>query len=104
MSDEAKSAAFAARDVATGITVEERIQPAGECAQSGSDVHVFVVQSVPVDGAQQRWEGVRREGPMHSGEVALLRHKARTWMVRPDLRDGKTSQGKPGISKPANLI
>jgi AraC family transcriptional regulator len=72
MSAVARSAAFAARDLATGITVEERIQPAGECAQSDSDVHVFVVQSAPVAGAQQRWEGVRREGPMHSGEVALL--------------------------------
>jgi AraC family transcriptional regulator len=68
----AKSATFAARILATGITVEERVQPAGECAQSDSDAHVFVVQSTPVARAQQRWEGVRREGPMSSGEVALL--------------------------------
>jgi len=34
MSAVAKSVAFAARHLATGITVEERIQPAGECAQS----------------------------------------------------------------------
>jgi AraC family transcriptional regulator len=66
------AAAFAVRTVAAGITVEERVQPEGECAQSDSDAHVFVVQSTPVAAAQQRWEGVRREGPMRSGEVALL--------------------------------
>ena len=44
-------------------TVEERIQPAGECAQSDSDAHVFVVQSVPVaapDSAGREFGGRAR--------------------------------------------
>ena len=63
---------FTARRLAEGITVEEVVQVAGECSQSDSDAHVFVMQSTPVNRAHQVWEGVRREGPMCAGEVAIL--------------------------------
>ncbi len=65
-------AAFAPVEVARGVTVEERWQQTGECAQADSPAHVFVLQTMPVARAQQRWEGTRREGAMSAGELAVL--------------------------------
>jgi AraC family transcriptional regulator len=65
-------ASLAATEVAPGVIVEERVQAPGECAQSDSGEHVFVLQSRPVTRAQQVWEGKRREGSMPAGEVSIL--------------------------------
>ena len=65
-------APLAATEVAPGVIVEECVQAAGECAQSDSQEHVFVLQSRPVIRAQQVWEGRRREGSMPAGELSIL--------------------------------
>jgi AraC family transcriptional regulator len=55
-----------------GIVVAEQVQPTGACSQTDSSSHVFVLQAKPVSFARQSWEGVRREGGMPSGELAVL--------------------------------
>lgn len=63
---------FAPVEVATGVVVEERAQAAGECTSRGSAGHQLVLQSRDVPRTQQRWDGVRRDGPMRAGHVTLL--------------------------------
>jgi AraC family transcriptional regulator len=64
--------AFAPVEVARGVVVEERAQETGECAQSDSGAHVFVLQSISVAKAFQRWEGKRRIGAMAAGQLSVL--------------------------------
>ena len=72
MSVIAPGALFPATTVADGIVVAERAQTTGECQQSDSSAHLFVLQSVPVKRALQVWEGARRTGSMLPGHLSVL--------------------------------
>ena len=68
----APGALFPATTVADGIVVEERAQTTGECQQSDSPAHLFVLQTAPVKRALQVWEGTRRTGSMLPGHLSVL--------------------------------
>ena len=72
MSVIAPGALFPATTVADGIVVAERAQTTGECQQSDSSAHLFVLQSAPVKRALQVWEGAHRTGSMLPGHLSVF--------------------------------
>ena len=58
--------------MADGIVVEEHAQTTGQCQQSNSPAHLFVLQTAPVKRAPQVWEGARRTRSMLPGHLSVL--------------------------------